>query len=164
MSRALVTGIGVVAPNGVGVEEYWSATLAGKSGLRTLAHLESAGYPLRVGGVADAFVALQHLPGRLVAQIDRWTALGLAAASAAFEDAGLEPSSLSGYDLGVLTASSSGGNEFGQREIERLWSQGPQFVGAYQSIACLPSAQWIWSARMSALLIRFTSAGAEFAG
>ncbi len=37
--------------------------------------------------------------------------------------------------MSVITASSSGGNEFGQREIQNLWGKGPGFVGAYQSIA-----------------------------
>ncbi len=37
--------------------------------------------------------------------------------------------------MSVITASGSGGNEFGQKEIENLWGKGPIFVGAYQSIA-----------------------------
>jgi minimal PKS chain-length factor (CLF/KS beta) len=153
VNRAVITGIGVVAPNGVGTQEYWSATLDGRSGLHRLAHLEPAAYPLRVGGVADAFVIEEHVPPRLAAQIDRWTALGLAAAAAAFQDAGVDPASLPDYDLGVVTASSSGGNEFGQREIERLWSQGPEFVGAYQSIA------WFYAATTGQLSIRHRARG-----
>ena len=39
------------------------------------------------------------------------------------------------YSMSVITASSSGGNEFGQKEIQNLWGKGPIFVGAYQSIA-----------------------------
>jgi len=153
MTRALVTGLGVVAPNGIGVEEYWSATLTGKSGLRRLEHLEPAGYPVRVGGVAETFVTADHVPARLAAQTDRWTALGLAAAALAFEDAGIEPATLPEYEFGVVTGSSSGGNEFGQREIERLWSQGPAFVGAYQSIA------WFYAATTGQLSIRHGARG-----
>jgi act minimal PKS chain-length factor (CLF/KS beta) len=37
--------------------------------------------------------------------------------------------------MSVITASSSGGNEFGQKEIQNLWGKGPIYVGAYQSIA-----------------------------
>src|SRR3712207_8026835 len=39
------------------------------------------------------------------------------------------------YLMSIITASASGGNEFGQREIQNLWQKGPVFVGAYQSIA-----------------------------
>jgi act minimal PKS chain-length factor (CLF/KS beta) len=151
--RAFVTGIGVVAPNGIGVKEYWSATLAGKSGIKRLAHLEPAPYPVRLGGVAENFVTAEHVPARLAAQTDRWTALGLATASFAFEDGGVDPAALPEYEFGVVTASSSGGNEFGQREIERLWSQGPSFVGAYQSIA------WFYAATTGQLSIRHGARG-----
>ena len=153
MTRALVTGLGIIAPNGIGVEEYWSATLTGKSGIRPLTHLEPAPYPVRFGGVAENFVTAEHIPARLAAQTDRWTALGLAAAVWAFEDGGIEPAALPEYEFGVVTASSSGGNEFGQREIERLWAQGPSFVGAYQSIA------WFYAATTGQLSIRHGARG-----
>src|SRR6266508_3296223 len=39
------------------------------------------------------------------------------------------------YSMSVITASSSGGNDFGQKEIQNLWGKGPIYVGAYQSIA-----------------------------
>lgn len=151
--RAFITGIGVVAPNGVGAKEFWSATLAGHSGVRTLTHLELAPYPVRLGGVAESFVTEQFVPSRLAAQIDRWTAMGLAAAAEAFEDAGVDPTAVPEFELGVVTGSSSGGNEFGQREIERLWSQGPEFVGAYQSIA------WFYAATTGQLSIRHGARG-----
>jgi act minimal PKS chain-length factor (CLF/KS beta) len=149
----VVTGLGVVAPNGLGLEAYWSATLAGKSGIRRLDHLEPAPYPTRVGGLVEEFVAENHLPGTLLAQIDRWTAIALVAAGMALEDAGVEPGSLPEYEFGVVTASSSGGNEFGQREIEKLWSRGPRHVGAYQSIA------WFYAAASGQISIRHGARG-----
>ncbi len=50
--------------------------------------------------------------------------------------------------MSVITASSSGGNEFGQREIQNLWGKGPLFVGAYQSIA------WFYAATTGQISIR----------
>jgi act minimal PKS chain-length factor (CLF/KS beta) len=50
--------------------------------------------------------------------------------------------------MAVVTASSSGGVEFGQREIERLWANGPRHVGAYQSIA------WFYAATTGQISIR----------
>lgn len=152
-ARALITGLGIVAPNGIGIEEYWSAVLSGRSGIRRLTHLELAPYPVHFGGVAENFVAGDQVPSRLAAQVDRWTALGLAAAAAAFDDGGVDPTALPEYEFGVVTGSSSGGNEFGQREIERLWSRGPQFVGAYQSIA------WFYAATTGQLSIRHGARG-----
>ena len=53
----------------------------------------------------------------------------------------------------VITASSSGGNEFGQKEIENLWGKGPGFVGAYQSIA------WFYAATTGQVSIRHKMKG-----
>jgi minimal PKS chain-length factor (CLF/KS beta) len=74
--------------------------------------------------------------------------MGLAATQMALEDAAFDPSAQDPYAMGVVTASSSGGNEFGQVEIEKLWARGPGFVGAYQSIA------WFYAATTGQISIR----------
>lgn len=144
---ALVTGLGVVAPNGLGADAYWEATLAGKSGIRRITHFESDRYPVRLAGESD-FDVTDHVPGRLAVQTDRYTHFGLAAAAMALDDAGVDPAGLPEYEMGVVTASSSGGTEFGQREIESLWARGPRFVTVYQSIA------WFYAATTGQVSIR----------
>jgi len=144
---AVVTGIGVVAPNGIGHEAYWSATLAGVSGVGPIERFDASGYRCCLGGEVDD-AAIAGVPGRLAAQTDRWTQLGLAGTELALADAGLDPSTVDDYRLAVITASSSGGNEFGQREIERLWAHSPEHVSAYQSIA------WFYAATTGQVAIR----------
>jgi act minimal PKS chain-length factor (CLF/KS beta) len=145
---AVITGLGVTAPNGCDAESYWAATLAGRSGLARITRFDPTGYPVQVAGEVSDFVAAARLPGRLVPQTDHWTHLGLQAAAAALADAGIEPRTLPEYEMAVVTASSSGGTEFGQREIEKLWSKGPQHVGVYQSIA------WFYAATTGQISIR----------
>lgn len=151
--NAVVTGLGVVAPNGLGVEDYWAATVAGRSGLGRLTRFDPETYPTRVAGEVSAFTATGRVPGRLIPQTDHWTHLGLAAAEMALADAGADPEQFPEYDMAVVTASSSGGTEFGQREIERLWSKGPRAVGAYQSIA------WFYAATTGQISIRHGARG-----
>jgi act minimal PKS chain-length factor (CLF/KS beta) len=81
------------------------------------------------------FIARKQVPAKMLPQTDRWTHLGLAAAQQALDDAEVDLAGLPEFELAVVTAASSGGAEFGQHEMERLWRQGPQYVGAYQSIA-----------------------------
>ncbi|GAA3083821.1 ketosynthase chain-length factor [Streptosporangium carneum] len=146
--RAVITGIGVAAPNGLGAEAYWAATLEGRSGIGPITRFDPAGYPFRVAGEIGDFAAAQHVPSRLIPQTDNWTHLGLTSAALALEDAGADPAAFPEYEMAVVTASSSGGTEFGQREIERLWSKGPSWVGAYQSIA------WFYAATTGQISIR----------
>jgi minimal PKS chain-length factor (CLF/KS beta) len=146
--NTVVTGIGVTAPNGLGTEAYWAATLAGRSGIGPVTRFDSSSYPFALAGEVSGFVAAEHVPSRLVPQTDNWTHLGLTAAEWALADAAADPAAFPEYEMAVLTASSSGGTEFGQHEIERLWSQGPQWVGAYQSIA------WFYAATTGQISIR----------
>jgi minimal PKS chain-length factor (CLF/KS beta) len=153
VTRAVVTGLGVVSPNGIGVDAYWAATLAGKSGIARISAFDTARYPTTLGGSINGFDVGEHVPKRLMNQTDRWTQLGLAAAALALADAGLGPQDVRGFDAGVITASSSGGNEFGQSEIQQLWAAGPDHVSAYQSIA------WFYAATTGQLSIRHATKG-----
>ncbi|MFE7314470.1 ketosynthase chain-length factor [Streptomyces sp. NPDC057555] len=149
-ATAVITGLGVVAPNGVGIEDYWAATLRGESGIRRLERFDPAGYPATLAGeVPDGmFDPAAHLPSRLLPQTDRMTRLALVAADRALADAGVEPDRMADYDMGVVTASSSGGYEFGQRELQNLWGKGPEHVSAYQSFA------WFYAVNTGQISIR----------
>ncbi|MDG4820741.1 ketosynthase chain-length factor [Asanoa sp. WMMD1127] len=148
MSGVAVTGIGVVAPNGLGASAFWSATLAGQSAIGPISRFDASDYPVRLAAEVRDFVAGEHVPSRLIPQTDHWTHMGLTAAAMALDDGGVSPAELPEYEMAVVTASSSGGTEFGQREIERLWSKGPGWVGAYQSIA------WFYAATTGQISIR----------
>ena len=79
--------------------------------------------------------------------------MALAAAQMALDDASVDPSTLDPYRMSVITSSASGGNEFGQREIQNLWGKGPIFVGAYQSIA------WFYAATTGQISIKYGMKG-----
>lgn len=133
--NAVVTGLGVIAPSGVGVESFWPAVRAGQVSLGAVSRYEPNPYPVTVVGEVAGFEPEGWVDPRVAVQTDRFTHFALAAADLALRDAGLDPGTVPPYGFGVVTASYSGGVEFGQREIERLWRSGPDHVGPYQSIA-----------------------------
>lgn len=148
MTAAVVTGLGVAAPTGLGADEYWAATLAGRSGIRRITRFDPSGYPARLAGEIDGFAAEEHLPSRLLPQTDRMTRLALVGADWALADAAIDPAALPDYAAGVITASSSGGFEFGQNELRALWSKGGEYVSAYQSFA------WFYAVNSGQISIR----------
>ncbi|TSB26780.1 ketosynthase chain-length factor [Streptomyces benahoarensis] len=149
MTRSVVvTGLGVVSPNGLGAKEFWTATLAGQSGIGPVTRFDASPYPVRLAGEVPGFTAREHVPSRLIPQTDRMTQLALTATDWALADAGVEPEELPEFDMGVVTASSSGGFEFGQDELRKLWSQGSQYVSAYQSFA------WFYAVNSGQISIR----------
>jgi act minimal PKS chain-length factor (CLF/KS beta) len=131
----VVTGLGVVAPNGLGVDEYWSATLNGTSGIRATSRFDTERYATTLSGEVTGFDPGEHLPGRLIPRTDHMTRLALVAADWALDDAGVDRDALSEFGSAVVTAASGGGFEFAQRELEALWRRGPRHVSAYQSFA-----------------------------
>ncbi|MGH3433228.1 MAG: beta-ketoacyl synthase N-terminal-like domain-containing protein, partial [Thermocrispum sp.] len=133
--RSVVTGIGVVAPNGFGVEDYWAATCGGKGGIGRITRFDPRPYAAKLAGEVVGFNATDHLPSRLIPQTDRMTQLAMVSAEHALADAGVNAEDMPGFGMGVVTASSCGGFEFGQRELQNLWSKGGQYVSAYQSFA-----------------------------
>ncbi|MFG3234629.1 ketosynthase chain-length factor [Streptomyces antibioticus] len=146
--RAVVTGIGITAPNGLGNDAYWAATRVGKSGIGRITRFDPTRYPAQLAGEVPGFTAAEHLPSRLMAQTDHMTRLALVATDWALADAGVVPAELPAYSMGVVTASSSGGFEFGQGELQKLWSQGSQYVSAYQSFA------WFYAVNSGQISIR----------
>jgi len=153
---AVITGIGVVAPNGADTDSWWKATLAGQTGIKPIARFDTSKYATKLAGEVADFDPTQYLAKRLMVQTDRWTWMAIAAGQMALDDARFDPSEQEDpYAMSVITASSSGGNEFGQQEIQNLWDKGPGFVGAYQSIA------WFYAATTGQLSIKHGMKGAS---
>ncbi|WP_431041463.1 beta-ketoacyl synthase N-terminal-like domain-containing protein [Streptomyces sp. P1-3] len=145
---AVITGLGVIAPNGVGAEAFWKAAREGVVVLDRISREGCQDYPLKVAGEVRAFDPGAAVEERYLVQTDRFTHFAMAAADMALAGAGLRADEESPYAVGVATAAGSGGNEFGQHELERLWGKGPQFVGPYQSIA------WFYAASTGQISIR----------
>ena len=57
--RTVVTGLGVIAPTGLGAEEYWTATLKGVNGIGRIDRFDSSGYPSPLGGQVPGFEAAE---------------------------------------------------------------------------------------------------------
>jgi 3-oxoacyl-(acyl-carrier-protein) synthase len=151
--RAVVTGIGVVAPNGIGTDAWWEATCAGEGSIGRIERFDPSRYATQLAGEVKGFAAEDWIEKRLIVQTDHWTHMALAATKMALDDANLDPAEQDPESMSVITASSSGGNDFGQREIQALWEKGPMFVGAYQSIA------WFYAATTGQVSIRHNMKG-----
>lgn len=148
--NSVITGIGVIAPNGSGTGAFWKQTQEGVSVLDRVSREGCENLPLRVAGEVRDFDPVAAVEERYLVQTDRFTHYAMAAADLALDDARLGRADYEGepFKVGVVTAAGSGGGEFGQRELQRLWGQGSKFVGPYQSIA------WFYAASTGQISIR----------
>lgn len=146
--RVLISGIGVVAPNGMGVKEFWAASLEGRGGIFPITRFDASRYRSSLAGQIVGFDPAEHLPNRLLPQTDVSTQLALTAAEWALADGSVHPQELVDYDMGVITSNASGGFDFTHREFRNLWSRGPEFVSVYESFA------WFYAVNTGQVSIR----------
>ncbi len=120
--RVVITGLGVVAPNGIGKEDFWSACISGRSGIRHVTHFDASPLPTRIAGeVANFEPEALGITRELALYTDRNTQFALAAANLALQDAELsnELSEAVRDQMGVYIGSAMASITAG----EELWVQ-----------------------------------------
>ena len=94
-NRVVITGIGILAPNGIGLEAFWESLLAGRSGIGPITLFDANGYKSRIAGEIKNFNPEDYIEPELRPQrMARHTQLAYAAAMMALKDAGLDPNNL----------------------------------------------------------------------
>lgn len=138
--RVVITGLGAVAPNGIGVEAFWQATCQGISGIASFPYDAAADAPGWVAGTIPGFVIEDYVERKLANRTARMTHFALAAIQEALAAARLEMEDEDPKRMGAVIANTLGGVDFVLRQMETLYSRGLRFVSAYTAIAWLSVA------------------------
>src|SRR5208337_4249631 len=136
--RVVITGMGVVSPNGIGNEAFCRAILAGTSGVKRVRSFDPSDLPVQIAGEVQDFDELAWVDAHERKHVSRVVPLALAASTEALRDAGIETSQLSleqQREIGVALGSGGGAQEFSEEQV-RLWLQGKV---KQVSLFCIPS-------------------------
>ncbi len=123
LARVVITGMGVVSPNGIGKEAFCRAILAGKSGVKRISRFDPAALPVHIAGEIPEFDELAWVDAKERKHVSRVVPLAIAASTEALADAGLDPASMSLDEqrkMGVILGSGGGAQEFSEEQY-RLW-------------------------------------------
>lgn len=134
-NRVVITGIGVLAPNGIGLEAFWESLLAGRSGIGPITFFDASDLSSRIAGEVKDFNPLDYIEPELKPnRMARHTQLAYAAMIMAVRDAGLEIKDLPSPTPVVVGVSTSAMdiiehsiNEFKHRGVRGI---SPTAVGA----------------------------------
>ena len=138
-----MTGLGVVAPNGLGLDELWRNLLAGRSGIVPVTLFDPAGLKSRVAGEITQFNPLDHIDPHLKPhRMARFTQLALAALQMALRNAGLEGADLGGSPrpVPVILGVSTSATDVIERQVRRIERSGAAAASPFTAIASLPQA------------------------
>ena len=87
--RAVVTGLGVASPVGIGADVAWDALVAGQSGITDITLFDTTDYDVHVAGEVKGFEVGQYMDAKDARRHDRNTHLAVAASGEALRNAGL---------------------------------------------------------------------------
>ena len=87
--RAVVTGLGIVSPVGIGSDATWDALVSGRSGIADITLFDTAPFEIHVAGEVKGFDASAYMDAKDVRRHDRNTHFAVAASGEALRDAGL---------------------------------------------------------------------------
>jgi 3-oxoacyl-[acyl-carrier-protein] synthase II len=128
--RVVVTGLGVVAPNGNTVREYWENLVAGKGGAGRITHFDADGFSSQVACEIKNFKPEEHIDAKALRRMDTFVQYALVSAVMAMDDAGLKvgQDDLDATRIGVIVGSGIGGIGVIEEQHAILLDKGPRRV------------------------------------
>ena len=138
--RVVVTGLGVVACNGIGVEEFWRANVEGRSGITLIDAFETNDFPSRIGGQVRGLEPTEYMPAETAKRVDRFVHFGLACADMALKGSKLDLKTENADRAGVIIGSGSGGQLFHEEQIIAAFDRGAHRINPLAVPRITPNA------------------------
>jgi 3-oxoacyl-[acyl-carrier-protein] synthase II len=129
--RVVVTGMGMLTPVGLNVEQTWQNILAGKSGVGMVEDFDTADYPTKIWAKVKNFNIENHVPLKEARKMDLFTQYGIAAADEAIADSGLVIDEKLSCRIGVAVGAGIGGILTITNNQDKLVAGGPRKVSPF---------------------------------
>lgn len=129
--RVVVTGMGMVTPVGLSVEESWAQILEGKSGVSHIEDFNVTDYPCKIWAKVKNFDIEKYVSLKDAKKMDMFTQFGIAAADEAIQNSGLILTEQSALRAGVAVGAGIGGMQTICNNQDKLVSGGPRKVSPF---------------------------------
>ena len=126
--RVVVTGLGLVLPNGIGVEEAWRNTCEGKSGIGPITRFDTSQHETKIAGEVKGFNPENYVERKEVRRMDLFIQYAVAASTMALEDSGLEIDEEISDRVGVIIGTGLGGLPTIEEYHKVLLERGPHRI------------------------------------
>ncbi|HET7597299.1 MAG TPA: beta-ketoacyl-ACP synthase II [Burkholderiales bacterium] len=129
--RVVVTGLGIIAPVGIGVAQSWTNIVAGKSGISRITRFDASAFSSQIAGEVRGFDVAQYLAPKEARRMDTFIHYGMAAGIEAIKDAGLAASPDNAERIGVNIGSGIGGLPLIENTHMEYQKSGPRKISPF---------------------------------
>ncbi|MCK8516497.1 beta-ketoacyl-ACP synthase II [Methylonatrum kenyense] len=129
--RVVVTGMGIISPVGNTIAQAWESILAGRSGIGPITRFDCSAFSTRFGGTISDFDAKDYVNPKDARKMDPFIHYGIAAASQAIADSGLEITDANAARVGVAVGSGIGGINWIEQGHESYLKGGPRKLSPF---------------------------------
>ena len=129
--RAVITGIGILSPVGLGADSTFQALLEGRSGIGPITRFDATDFATRIAAEVEGFDPAELLGPKHARRLDRFTQLGLAAGAEAWKDSGLNIEEIDATRVGSVCGSGIGGLESIENQHLVLQERGPGRINPF---------------------------------
>jgi len=138
--RVVITGLGVIASNGIGKDAFWQALKAGKSGIKEITRFDASSYPSQIAGEVHGFDPLDYMSPKSAKRMDRYAQFAVATSKMALEDAELRITEKNKTNIGIVFSSAVGGAVLTEKQYSILLEKGLRRANPYLAISLFPGA------------------------
>ena len=139
MNRVAVTGMGIVAPPGIGKDDFWQNVMGAGDFTSPIASFDASAYPSQLAGQVKELRA-SHLSRRILKKMDKFSVMALVATEQSLNDAGIDLAREDPYSVGVLLGNTLGGWLYAETELRDLYQEGRDGVSPYNASAWFAAA------------------------
>lgn len=126
--RVVITGLGLITPIGIGVDESWTSLYAGKSGIGEITRFDTSKFDTKIAGEVKDFRVEDFLPKKEAKRTQLFISYAVASTRMAMEDSGLQINSKNENRVGVLTGCGLGGLQILEETSRTLEKKGPKRI------------------------------------
>ncbi|MDP7553996.1 MAG: beta-ketoacyl-ACP synthase II [Candidatus Thioglobus sp.] len=129
--RVVITGLGMVCPVGLNVDESWSNIINGVSGIATLDNIDTEEQAVKFGGSVKNFDVSTYLNPKDAKKMDIFIHYGMAAGIQAIEDSGLDITNSNAERIGVAIGAGIGGLQTIEKTTNLFRDKGPRRISPF---------------------------------
>jgi len=134
--RVVITGMGVVAPNGIGIDNFWDSLVYGKSAVRKITHFDASSYPSQIAAEVPNFNPTDYMSQQTANRLGRFAQFSLAASQMAVENARIDFRKESPHRMGVFVGTAIGGLDVFEMRHSIFMEKGLKRLSPFTAVSC----------------------------